>query len=179
MSVGVLAVICWNNPWSNPRLRLGSSVALCTPQTSHLKQMTVWKIIQRLGQEMLCQRRALSAELLCIPGNWKPVILRFRESCGNISHTERLQFSSGWRMTWDLNSHNLAIAPLWYNQGLKERLVQQYIFLLHYSIEEDAVPASFRFLSTSPCKGRACPSLAACFAAHWRSIFLGTFKEDW
>lgn len=118
MSVGVLAVICWNNPWPNPRLQLGSSVALCTPQTSCLKQMVLWKITARLGQGMLCHRRA--AELPCIPGNWKLVVLQFGDSCRDILHMEELQFSRRQRRTWDSNTPSLAIAPVWHKRGLKE-----------------------------------------------------------
>jgi len=40
--------------------------------------MALQKITARLGQGMLCHRRAPSAELPCIPSYRKPVVLQFR-----------------------------------------------------------------------------------------------------
>ena len=154
MSVGVLVVICWNNSLPDPKLQWGSSVALCTPQTSCLKWMALGKITARHGQGMLCQRRAPSVQLPCIPGNWKWSALHFRESCYDTSHAERPQFSCRQRMAQDCklpqHCHCSSERKPRLERGGTE---QQWIFLLHFSTEE--VPATFHLLSPSTCKGRA------------------------
>lgn len=142
MPVGVLAVISWNNLWPNPRLQLGSSVALCTPQTSCLKPMLLWKIA-RLGQGMLCHRRAPSAEL---PLSQTTRKWCFSTSLRTIAATYciwRACSSPGGKGCFRLK-HSLAIAPsVTKLRPEKGRIVQQYFLLLNQSTKEDSATAVF------------------------------------
>lgn len=112
MSVGVLDVICWNNPWQNPGLQFGSSAALCTPQTSCLKEMALWKksltdldkectateghclqschVSQAIGNQW-CSSSERVAAIYCI---WRTAVLQEAEDDLRFKHTQLCHCSS-------------------------------------------------------------------------------------